>query len=152
MVAGPYVEKGKEGAAIYATAFAPEKPDATDVKWVPLDKGIGSWDINLEAMFGALDHCAAYLRTRVWCPQEQDAVLEIGCDDAVKAWVNGQIVHDRWNEQAAAPRQHRAGVHLKQGWNDLMLKAVDAGGGWVAACRVRAPNGLAIEGLKVEAK
>jgi HEAT repeat protein len=152
MVAGPYSEKGKEGAAVYAMVFDPEKPDATNVTWVPLDKGIGSWDIDLEAMLGNHDHCAAYLRTRVWSPREQDAALEMGCDDAIKAWLNGQVVFDHWNEQAAAPRQHRAEVHLKEGWNDLMLKVVDASGGWVAACRVRDPNGLAIEGLKVEAK
>jgi HEAT repeat protein len=149
---GPFVEKGKDGAAIYEMVFAPEKPDAQDVKWVPVDKGIGSWDIDLEAMFGSFDHCAAYLRTRVWCPQEQDAVLEMGCDDAVKAWMNGELVFNKFTVQAAAPRQHRADVHLKQGWNDLLLKVVDFEGGWVVGCRVRAPNGIAIDGLKVEAK
>ena len=96
--------------------------------------------------------CRRYRAHAVWCPQEQDAVLEMGCDDAIKAWVNGKLVYDEWTEHAAAPRQHRAEVHLKQGWNDVMLKVVDASGGWVAACRVRAPNGLAIDGLKVEAK
>ena len=152
LVVGPFVEQGKDGEAVYGMVFDPEKPDAKDVKWVLLDKGMGSWDINLEAMLGSHDHCAAYLRTRVWCPQEQDAALEMGCDDAVKAWLNGKLVYNNWTVNSAAPRQHRAEVHLQQGWNDLLLKAVDFEGGWVVACRVRARNGIAIDGLKVEAK
>jgi hypothetical protein len=152
LVVGPFVEKGKDGTAVYDMVFDPEKPDAQDVQWVVLDKGIGTWDINLEAMLGSHDHCAAYLRTRVWCPQEQDAALEMGADDAVKAWLNGKLVYEKWTQNSAAPRQHRAEVRLKQGWNDLLLKAVDFEGGWVVACRVRARNGIAIDGLKVEAK
>ena len=149
---GPFVDKGKDGAAIYQMVFDPEKKDVTNVKWSPVDKGIGSWEINLEAMFGGLDHCAAYLRTHIWAPTEQDALLEMGSDDAVKAWVNGELVFNEWTVHGASPRQHHAAVHLSKGWNDLMLKVVDFEGGWVVGCRVRKPDGTAIEGLKVEAK
>ncbi|MHB9079752.1 MAG: HEAT repeat domain-containing protein, partial [Pirellulaceae bacterium] len=148
--AGPYVEKGKDGEAIYKTVFDPEKKDATNVKWVPVNKGLGSWNIDLEAMFGGLNHCAAYLRTRVWSPQEADALLEYGCDDAVKAWLNGEVIAQEWTVHGAAPRQHRADMHLKKGWNDLLLKVVDVEGGWVVGCRLRSRDGTAIEGLKVE--
>lgn len=147
--AGPFMEEGKDGAAIYQTAFAPENPDASDVKWEKVAKGIGSWDINLESTFGGYDHCAAYLRTRVWSPKQQEATMEMGSDDGVKAWFNDELVFDQWTQQAAAPRQHRVKVTLKQGWNKLMLKAVDFEGGWVVACRLRAADGSALEGLKV---
>jgi HEAT repeat protein len=148
---GPFTEKGKDGPAVYATPFEPEKPGA-QVKWEPITKGLGSWDINLEATFGALDCCAAYLRTRVWSDVEQEALLEMGSDDAVKAWLNGKLVFDQWTENSAAPRQHRVPVKLAQGWNELMLKVVDQHGGWVAACRIRKPDGTALEGLKVQAQ
>ncbi len=151
VAAGPFTEKGKDGAAVYATPFPPEKPGAEGVEWQPITKGIGSWDINLEATFGGLDFCAAYLKTRVWSEIEQEALLEMGSDDGVKAWVNGQVVFDGWNEGSAAPRQKRIKVRLAKGWNELMLKVVDQQGGWVAACRVRKPDGTALEGLKVEA-
>lgn len=148
---GPYQEDGKDGGAIYATTFKPESdPDGVD--WQPLTKGIGSWDINLEATYGALDFCAAYLRTRVWSSQDQSAQLEMGCDDSVKAWLNGELVHEQWGEGAAAPRQRLVPVRLKQGWNDLMLKVVDQQGGWVAAARIRQPDGSALQGLKIEAR
>ena len=42
-------------------------------------------------------------------------------------------------------------MRLAEGWNELMLKVVDQRGGWVAACRIRKPDGTALEGLKVEA-
>ena len=79
-------------------------------------------------------------------------MLEMGSDDAIKAWLNGRIVFDKWTVQGAAPRQHRVPVSLREGWNALMLKVVDYEGGWVAACRVRALDGSALEGLKVSAE
>jgi HEAT repeat protein len=151
VAAGPFTEKGKEGAAIYATPFAPEKTDAEGVEWKPITKGIGSWEINLEATFGGLDYCAAYLKTRVWSEIEQDAQLELGSDDGIKAWLGGQVVFDRWKEGSVAPRQARVKIRLAEGWNELMLKVVDQRGGWVGACRIRKPDGTALEGLKIEA-
>jgi hypothetical protein len=150
VAAGPFTEKGKDGPAVYATPFAPEKPGAEGVEWQLITKGIGSWEINLEATFGGLDFCAAYLRTRVWSEVEQDAQLEMGSDDGIKAWVNGKLVFDQWTESGAAPRQKRVKVRLAKGWNELMLKVVDQQGGWVGACRIRKPDGTALEGLKVE--
>jgi hypothetical protein len=150
--AGPFTEKGKDGPAVYATPFEPEKPGARGVKWQPITKGIGSWEINLEATFGGLDYCAAYLRTRVWSETDQDALLELGSDDGIKAWLNGKLVFDRWSEHGAAPRQERVPVKLARGWNELMLKVVDQQGGWVGACRVRKPDGQALDGLKIEAQ
>ncbi len=148
MGAGPFTEKGKDGAAIYEMVFDPEKPDAQNVKWQKVTKGIGSWSINLEMMFGGLDHCAAYLRTRVWSPEDQDAQLEMGSDDAVKAWLNGKLAFSQWTQNSPAPRQHLAAVHLNKGWNELLLKVVDFAGGWEVGCRLRAKDGTALEGLK----
>ena len=151
VAAGPFTEKGKDGAAVYAMPFAPERPGAKGIEWQPITKGIGSWEINLEATFGGLDYCAAYLKTRVWSEIEQNALLEMGSDDGIKAWLNGRVVFDGWNEGSAAPRQKRVKVRLVEGWNELMLKVVDQRGGWVGACRIRKPDGTALEGLKVEA-
>jgi hypothetical protein len=147
--AGPFTEKGKGGEAIYAKVFEPEtNPDAAD--WKPITKGIGRWEINLEATYGGLNFCAAYLRTRVWSPTDQDARLELGSDDAIKLWLNGRLVHDHWKRSGADPRQEIVPVKLVKGWNDLMMKVVDEDGGWVGACRIRKPDGTALEGLKIE--
>ena len=149
---GPFTEQGKDGPAVYATVFSPEQPESRDVQWQPITKGIGSWDINLEATFGGLDCCAAYLRTRVWSEAEQEAQLEMGSDDSIKAWLNGELVFDQWTENSAAPRQKLVKVRLAQGWNELMLKVVDQRGGWVFGCRLRKPDGTALEGLKIQSQ
>jgi HEAT repeat protein len=150
--AGPYKEKGKESRAVFDAVLAPEQPDAGEVAWKSLTKGIGSWDVNLEAEYGAQNHCAAFVRAQVWSPQEQDARLELGSDDAVKAWLNHKLAHANYASRGLSPRQDLVNVKLRQGWNDLVLKVVNHEGGWAFCCRVRRPDGRALEGLKTEAK
>lgn len=152
LATGPYIEKGKEGRAIFDMAFPPEKPNAKDIKWKRLTQGIGSWDINLEATFGGKDHCGAYMRTQIWSPEDQDARLELGSDDAIKVWLNGKLVHSNYANRGMSPRQDLVDVKLRNGWNELMLKVVDHEGGWTFCCRVRKPDGSSLDGLKVEAK
>jgi len=152
LATGPFVEKGKEGRAIFDKAFPPEDPDAANVKWKRLTQGIGLWDINLEATFGSRDHCGAYMRTQIWSPKNQDARLELGSDDAIKVWLNGKLVHSNYANRGMSPRQDLVDVKLRHGWNELMLKVVDHEGGWTFCCRVRKPDGSSLEGLKVEAK
>jgi len=149
---GPYIEKGKQDRAIFDMVFPPEMPDAKDVKWKRLTRGVGSWDINLEATFGGRDHCAAYMRTRIFSPVEQDARLELGSDDSIKVWLNGKLVHANYANRGMSPRQDLVNVKLRKGANELLLKVVDNEGGWAFCCRVRKPDGSAVEGLRVEAK
>jgi HEAT repeat protein len=152
LAAGPYVEKGKESRAIFDMVFPPEMPDAKDVKWKRLTRGVSSWDINLEATFGGKNHCGAYMRTRIFSPVEQDARLELGSDDSIKVWLNGKLVHANYANRGMSPRQDLVNVKLRKGANELLLKVVDHEGGWSFCCRVRKPDGSTIEGLKVEAK
>lgn len=152
LITGLYQEKGKLSRDVFDLAFSPEKPDAQDVAWKPLTAGIGAWAISLDAMFGSVDHCAVYVRTRVWVPAAQAARLELGSDDAVKAWLNGKQVHAHYLNRGVGPRQDLVDVQLQQGWNDLMLKIIEHEGGWGFCCRVRRPDGTAISELKVEAK
>ena len=152
LATGPFIEKGKEGRAIFDKAFQPEDPNAGEVKWKRLTQGIGSWDINLESTFGSRDHCGAYMRTQIWSPAEQDTKLELGSDDAIKAWLNDKLVHSNYANRGMSPRQDVVDVNLREGWNELMLKVVDNEGGWAFCCRVRKPDGSNLDGLKVEAK
>lgn len=149
---GPYREKGKEGEQIYQTVFAPEKLGAKDIEWKPIKTGIGPWSIDLERVYGQIDFCAAYVKTRVWSPADMDARLEMGSDDALKVWLNGEMVQDKYRTRGLEPRQDVVDVNLKKGWNDLMLKVVDHQGGWSFCCRLRDRNGSAIGGLKIEAE
>jgi hypothetical protein len=150
---GPFVEeKIVNGEQSYNTVFEPEKPDTSDLQWKPITVGIGSWDINLEATFGSIDHCAAFVRTMIWSPVDQDVQVEAGCDDALRIWVNGKLVYGKYTVHGAAPRQVVVPARFRKGWNELKLKVVDHEGGWAFGCRVRNPNGRKLEGLKYEAR
>ena len=152
LVSPHYQQKGKDARALFGIAFPPEQPDAKDVKWTKLTKGIGSWEINLSSAVGGINDVAVYLRTRVWSPAEQDVQLELGSDDAIKVWLGGKAIHANNTDRGIAPRQDIAKARLAKGWNDLVLKVINHGGGWAAACRIRKPGGAAIDGLKYEAK
>jgi hypothetical protein len=117
-----------------------------------LDKGVGSWDINLESMYGGRNHAPAYVKTRVWSPTAQKVRLELGSDDAIKVWLNGRKVHEAYQHRGLSPRQDRVETDLKQGFNDLLLKVVDHEGGWQFCCRIRKPDGSAIENLRFQAE
>jgi len=151
-VAGPFMEKGKESRVIFDKAFPPETPNAKDVTWKKLTRGIGSWNINLESTFGSQDHCAAYVRTRVWSPVDQGIQLELGSDDAIKVWLNGKLAHAKYQHRGNAPRQDIAKAKLQKGWNLLMAKVVDHSGGWEFCCRIRKSDGSALDGLRIEAQ
>ena len=150
---GPFVDKKiTSGEASYKTVFEPEKADTSDLQWKPLTLGIGSWDINLEASYDSIDHCSAFVRTMIWSPSDQDVHVEGGSDDALKIWVNGKQVHDQWRTGGCEPRQVQVPARLRKGWNELKLKVTDHEGGWQFGCRVRAPDGSPLKGLKYEAR
>ncbi|MHC4250132.1 MAG: HEAT repeat domain-containing protein [Planctomycetota bacterium] len=147
-----YTQKGKDGSALFGIAFPPEDPNAKNVKWKKITRGIHQYDINLEDAIEGGDNCAGYVKTRVWAPEAAGARLEIGSDDAVKAWLNGKLVHANNTNRGVTPGDDKVNVKLRKGWNDLMLKIIDSSGGWGFCCRVRKADGSAFDGLKVEAE
>jgi hypothetical protein len=148
---GPFDEPGKTGAQLFDTVFPPETPAGKDLFWNSIIRGVGTWDIDLLNAFDLRNHCAGYLRTRVWVPVDQDALMECGSDDAIKVWLNGTLVHASNYARGIAPRQDIVDVHLKQGWNDVLLKVINYEAGWAFCFRLRKPDGTALDGMKVEA-
>lgn len=151
VVAGPYRQKDKGPQELFDITFPPETSDA-EVKWARITKGIGTWQIDLAEAIGAEDNVVAYAKTRVWSPSAQEARLEMGSDDGIKVWLNGAVVHANNTVRGITVRQDTAKVNLKEGWNELLLKITNGGGGWAFACRVRQPDGSALDGLKFESK
>ncbi len=150
---GPFVDqKIVSGNISYATAFDPETSAASDLDWKPLTRGIGSWNVNLATNYGDQEFSSAYVKSMIWSPIEQAVQIEGGCDDAMKIWVNGQLLHEGWRTGGNEPRQIRVAAQLNKGWNELKLKLTNHQAGWEFACRVRKPNGTKLEGLKYEAR
>ena len=148
---GPYVVKGKEGSELFDIALPPEKGDK-GVKWAPVIKGLAATSIDLENAFGEGNHCACYLRASVWSPVDQTVRLELGSDDAIKVWINGKKVHGTNKSRGMTAREDLVATKLAKGANVLLMKVIDYEGGWSVCCRIRKPDGSALEGLKVEGK
>ena len=147
LASGPY--KGDKTATVHA----PEKPDAKDIKWklvAAAGEVPGFIDLNKE--LGAADHCAGYLKCQVYSPKEQPAVIESGSDDGMKIWLNGAVVMDKDVPRSFKLNEDQTKVTLKEGWNQLLLKVVNGGGGWEAAARLTAPGGGKLEGIKLKAE
>jgi len=149
LVCGPYREQGREAQHLFDVAFAPETPDAGKTQWRAL-AGAGP-TLDLLPVAGG-DHCIVYLKTRVFCPKEQPVALEIGTDDGVKLWINGALVHANNAVRGFTAGEDKAKATLKEGWNDFLVKVTQHTAGCAASVRVKAADGKAISGLRVEAK
>jgi HEAT repeat protein len=149
LVCGPYRQKGIVGAiAVFDLAFGPEKPGEA-VKWYAAPAGD---TINLMGFFPNQTDCVAYLKTEIIAPEATDAILLMGSDDGIKAWLNGTVVHSNNIDRGQVVDQDMAPIKLKQGTNELMLKVTQGGGGWSVCTRIVGPDGLPIKGLRVKSQ
>lgn len=159
LVAGPYRQEGVVGAeAVFNLVFPPEQavaggaaagtPPAQKVNWQPVPPADS---INLAGLFPGQENCVAYLQTELMVPAETDALLLLGSDDGVKAWLNGQVVHSHNVDRGMVVDQDAALIHLRPGTNHLLLKVSQGGGGWAVAARLVDLEGQAIPGLSARA-
>lgn len=161
-VCGPFTKKNEN---LLNFAFAPEtseehppdslhrgKEASLDWRAMPAETDPNNyWRLELDKVLGG-DNRAAYLRTNVWSEQAQPARLELGSDDGVKVWLNGELAHTKDASRGVSPGDDVVEVTLKQGWNQLLLKVTNKGGGWGACARFRKPDGSRLVGLRVRAE
>jgi hypothetical protein len=156
LVAGPYEQAGKRGNELLDVVFAPELPEAPAVEWRPQARAEDAerhWHIDLAAnKTVAGNDRAAYLLTHLHVPAAQRARLELGSDDGLKVWLNGECVHTHDVLRGCAQKQDVVVADLRAGWNVILLKVTNAGGGWGAALRVRGEDGGSVAGLRVRAE
>ncbi len=93
----------------------------------------------------------AYLRANISSDHDQTAVLELGSDDGIKVWLNGQVVLADNAVRPCAPGQDKVTLNLKQGDNPLLLKITQGGGQWAAIARLRGPDGKPLTNVLVVA-
>lgn len=147
LVCGPYRQSGAVGATtVFNLAFGPEKA-GEDVLWYAAPPGDS---MPLAAFFPGQHSCVAYLKAELSVPQATDAILLMGSDDGIKAWINGQVVHSNNVDRGQVADQDMAPVKLKKGANELLLKISQGGGGWSACARIVGPDGKPLKGLRVK--
>ena len=147
-LSGPYRMEGKTGVQMFDVEFDPEKGDGA--KWFPWKPGSNPMIVDFNALnIGGVG--VMYLKTQIYSPKAQQALLLLGSDDGIKAWLNGKLVHGNNTERSLGP-EDRVEVALNEGWNKLLIKINNGGGGWAAKARVRATSGAVLEGLKTKAE
>jgi HEAT repeat protein len=147
--AGPYI---KEGAALFSTAFPPEEQDAAGIQWKFFPAGRNSqkpWLLEFDKVIGG-ENRVVYLRNKVWSDSVRKVVLELGSDDGIKFWLNGELVHANDADRRVNPGDDVLEMTLKQGWNTMMMKVNQRSGEWGACVRLRAPRETPkLQGIRV---
>jgi hypothetical protein len=146
---GPYTKEKHDGGALFDVAFDPEE-GAGDVAWREMPAEAvsppGIWDLN-KVVSGS--NCCGYVMTIIESQVEQEARLEMGSDDGLKAWLNGSVVHANNAMRGLTVGSDKATVTLKPGPNTLLLKITQGGGDWKVCCRIRSTDGFALEGVTI---
>jgi len=141
-VSGPYVQDGKDYAALFDITFAPENdPEAASWRPMPVypdSTPTGYLDL-LRALDGG-DSRVAYLRTTIDSHADKPVTFEIFSDDGVKAWLNGQVIMSLNVARPILPTPDIAKGMLKKGVNTMMLKVTQNNMPWGVIVRMRTPK------------
>lgn len=148
LVAGPYVNPDENA---FDFAFPPEQAGQKKIKWQIMPASMNAnapWLLDLASVFDS-ENCAAYLRNQIWSEREQRVRLELGSDDGIKVWLNGELIHAHHTSRGVAPGDDIVEITLRPGENSLLLKITQSTGNWGACARLRNLDGSSVSGVKV---
>ena len=128
-VIGPFDNTERKG---YETVFPPErevKPDATydgkggPVKWQPFRSTDEYGKLDFNKPLGMLKEATAYATTTFVSAEDRPAELRLGCKDAWKIWLNGELLFGRDEyHRGQQMDQYKLKCHLRQGPNVILVK------------------------------
>ncbi len=118
-----------------AAVGANEGSPVGDSLWVA--ERISTADDNINTMANAtglgtgnINHHVAYGSITLNTPREQDTMMFVGSNDAVKIWLNGQLVHNNPIDRKVSGYADIFPVTLKMGINILLVAVYEGGGTW----------------------
>ena len=77
-----------------------------------------------------IEYHVAYGSIALKSPRQQETVMHVGSDDAIKVWLNGTLVHNNPINRGADNYLESFPVMLKQGKNVLLVTVYQGWGGW----------------------
>jgi len=126
---GPFANEEGQGLD---TALPPERDlqapgpfagkGGAQLQWRPYRGEAVSGYVDLSAALSPEPWCLGYAACELYAPSEREGWLELGSSDGLQVWLNGERVLRSDTRRAAAPRQDMVPVHLRQGWNTVLLK------------------------------
>jgi len=133
---GPY--RAVDGKTAYDTTYEPETGidlQATyedgRMKWVETTPGYE--DGKVHRLSG--DIAATYLYRTINSPNSRTMQLALGSNDAIKVWLNGEVVHDNNVERGFTLDQDQVSIRLIEGENALLMKVVNYGNDYAFSFR-----------------
>ncbi len=128
-VIGPFDNSGRRG---FDTVFPPEteiKPDAAypgksgEVKWQSFTSKDDYGQIDFNKPYGLIKEVTGYATTTFDSATERTAEVRLGCKNAWKVWLNGQLLFSRDEyHRGAEIDQYKLPCRLKAGKNTLLVK------------------------------
>ena len=129
-MAGPFHNKDRAG---FESVFGPEKNaelsasyDGMDgkVKWQGYSTGDEYGMVDFNKPYGDLKEVTGYAQTEFVSGINRPAELRLGCKNAWKIWLNGELIFGR-DEYHRGMRidQYKLPVQLKKGGNTILVKA-----------------------------
>ncbi len=129
-MAGPFHNKDRAG---FAAVFGPEKNAALSatydgmkgkVKWLPYSSGDEYGMVDFNKPYGDLKEVTGYAQTEFVSATDRPAELRLGCKNAWKIWLNGELIFERDEyHRGARIDQYQLPVQLKKGGNTILVKA-----------------------------
>lgn len=106
------------------------------VSWQNVSGEKGGYGMSLWNYFKPYEFIVVYAVTYVYSPEEQTVPLMLGSDDGSKVFLNDKQIYRFLDVRIAAPDQDKIDLHLKKGWNKLMVKAENNFGGFGFYARI----------------
>ncbi|HEY3267905.1 MAG TPA: family 78 glycoside hydrolase catalytic domain [Armatimonadota bacterium] len=75
---------------------------------------------------------AGYAATYLHASRAMAVTLQVGSDDAMKLWLNSELLYQQPNARSGAPGQDSVDARLRPGWNRVLIKSVKLIGPWQA--------------------
>ena len=138
---------GGESEAVLSSdmeiVFTNEDGSEGRVKVISASAG-GNGVVNFEKVFGRQDYKAAYAFCHIYSAKEQEVHFLLGSDDAVKVWVNGELVHSNYVARGVKRGEDKFGVKLNKGLNRVLLKVTEGVNEWGFVVEVLDAEGYAV--------
>ena len=147
LVIGPFKlgeERGEAPPEGFLRSYPPEKKIdlrhavkglAGKCRWKPVEAAPNGY-VDLLRALHYFDPAVAYAATFVYSPVPRDVTVGLGSNDGARMWVNEELVFSRHVPRSASPDQDILRVHFRKGWNRILVKVENFGGGWGLYLRV----------------
>jgi HEAT repeat protein len=106
--------------------------------------------ISLSQYFTENQFVTSYAYAEINAPEDMPILFLAGTNDGCEFWVNGEKLFETDDERGCEVDGDRLETTLKKGKNQVLLKVLQAGGGWEFCVRLARPDGTPIDLTQVK--